>query len=166
MPQLSMGSVELARPARKEVVRLTPEQEARIGIARLTQQLLDLHIREPRSGAGFLVMYGSQPDKRTDAQKRTKPFAPSLETYAVDRTGEVALHLAETPISVHLIVSGILHPKPEDSVKAEYRRPGVNQEYIMVGGPTFLDGSPAPAEATLALVKEGQILADHIKRGE
>ncbi len=159
-----MSVVELSRQERKDPIRLSPEQEARIGVTNLTQQLLDLHIREPRTGPELLVMHGSQPDKRTDKKKRTKPFASTFETYAVNRSGEVAIHFAETPVSVHLIVSDILRPQPADSVKVEYRRPGVNQGFVMVGGPTYLDGSAALAEATLALVKEGQILVDHIKR--
>src|ERR1700730_12273649 len=134
-----MNVTELARPERKEVIRLTPEQEARLSIARLTQQLLDLQIREPMATPDVIVMHGATPDKRTDAQKKTVPYVPCFETYALDRGGNVSLHFAETPTSLYLNVANITYPQPRDNIKVEFRRRGIEEVYTMVDGTKLSD---------------------------
>lgn len=158
-----MSVIELSRLERKESIQLNPEQEARLRVARVVQQLADLHIRAPLATPAVYVMYGKMPDFRTETQKKTVPYLPRHETYAQDRAGIVSLHFEETPISLYLNIGNVLYPQPQDSFMVEFQRQGNEEVYTMVDGPKLSDGSPAPAETTLTLTDEGQTLIDCIR---
>ena len=158
-----MSIQEVAQP-RKEVIQLTLEQEARLSVTRLTQQLVDLQIRGPMTTPAIYVMYGATPDKRTNEQKKTKPYLPHFETYVQDRQGAVSLHFEETPISLYLNIANVTYPQPQDTIKVEFQRKGNEEIYTMVDDPKLSDGSPAPAETILTLAGEGQTVVDCIKQ--
>jgi hypothetical protein len=160
-----MSIAELFRPQIKEPIHIPLDQEARLAIANLAQQVLDLHIREVRTSPDVVVMHGKQPDKRPLREKRTKPYLPKYETVAYDRSGIVSMHVEETPVSLYLYIDNATYPPGEDSITVEFtRRPGAEDGYTLVDGPKLANGLPAPADLALSLTGEGQTLVDLIRQ--